>query len=699
MLNHINIGPKLIGGFLLVSLFAAGMAIYGIVELNEAEAADTRLFEMGTVPLGLAIAMTENFQRSRVNLRDAVIANDPPAIQTRLQEYDECHRAVLSAINEYGQGCASEECRRTHSELEKAYADYSEFVEGIRPLVLQNQDSEALDRVFSQGNRLNVTLRETIGKAVEQNLDFAKGISDANTAESHAVTRTLVIMMVLGTLLAISIGIFLTLSITRPLAAGVAMMQEMGKGHLSGRLNLNRRDEVGVLAATMDQFAGDLQKLVVGLLKQVADGEVNAEVQAKGPHDEIAPALKMLIESIRGLIAETRTLVSAAVDGKLDTRGNAAAFKGAWRDIVEGINQTLDAVLNPINEATQVLEQVADRNLTARVNGDYRGDHARIKHALNQAVDNLDNGLQQVAAAAAQVASASGQISSGSQSLAQSSSEQASTLEEVAGSLQEVTSMAASNASFAQEAQSLAAQARESSSNGMVNMEQLSEAIRKIKESADETAKIVRTIDEIAFQTNLLALNAAVEAARAGEAGKGFAVVAEEVRNLAIRCAEAAKNTANLIEGSVRNSDEGVRINARVLSDLREIAQQVERVSQGMHEIATASEQQRQGVDQVNTAVEQMSQLTQSSAANAEESAGASEELSGQAEELNQLVAGFRLTAREAIASPYESAYPNGFATAAKLQPAVKVNGKDRPVVKRKPRLILDDSEESLAQF
>jgi methyl-accepting chemotaxis protein len=175
-------------------------------------------------------------------------------------------------------------------------------------------------------------------------------------------------------------------------------------------------------------------------------------------------------------------------------------------------------------------------------------------------------------------------------------------------------------------------------------MRRLSEAMDKIKASSDETAKIVKTIDEIAFQTNLLALNAAVEAARAGDAGKGFAVVAEEVRNLAMRSAEAAKSTSQLIEESVANAEGGVTLNHEVMEHLEEISKQVVRVSEVMDEVAAATDQQSQGIDQVNVAVEQMNQVTQQTAANAEESSSASEELTSQAEEMRNLVAQYKLS-------------------------------------------------------
>jgi methyl-accepting chemotaxis protein len=281
--------------------------------------------------------------------------------------------------------------------------------------------------------------------------------------------------------------------------------------------------------------------------------------------------------------------------------------------------------------------------MTVRVKGDYRGDHARITESLNQAVENLDKALQQVVIGAEQVGSASVQVSTGGQSLSRGASEQASSLEEISSSLQEMSSMTRQNAVNAREAKVVAEEARNSADTGVESMNRMSLAINQIEESSKATARIVKTIDEIAFQTNLLALNAAVEAARAGDAGRGFAVVADEVRNLAMRSAEAAKNTANLIEEAVRNSANGVVINAEVLNNFHNIAENSNMVSQVVAEIAAASDQQDQGIAQVNKAVEQLNRLTQQTAANAEESASAAEEMSSQSEEMRSIVATFKL--------------------------------------------------------
>jgi len=214
---------------------------------------------------------------------------------------------------------------------------------------------------------------------------------------------------------------------------------------------------------------------------------------------------------------------------------------------------------------------------------------------------------------------------------------------ELLQTVEAATELMASNAKHHMEtaktqANTLATEARQAANGGTEAMSRMSAAIADIQKSSDETAKIIKVIDEIAFQTNLLALNAAVEAARAGEAGKGFAVVAEEVRNLAMRSAEAAKNTAAMIEGSVKNSQNGVDIAGEVSKVLDEIVTSVGKTTDLVGEIAAASQEQAQGIDQVNTAVSQMDKVTQQNAASAEESASASEELSAQAESMSHAV-------------------------------------------------------------
>ncbi len=255
-----------------------------------------------------------------------------------------------------------------------------------------------------------------------------------------------------------------------------------------------------------------------------------------------------------------------------------------------------------------------------------------ITKELNRVITGLSEASDQVAAAA-------GEVSSASQILAEGSSQQAASIEETSASLEEMSSMTKQNAKNAGQADSLMKQAGQVVNKANVSMSQLTTSMQEISKASEETSKIIKTIDEIAFQTNLLALNAAVEAARAGEVGAGFAVVADEVRNLAMRAADAAKNTAALIEGTVKKVMVGTALVKTTNDAFNEVAGSTAKVGELVGEIAAASTEQAQGIEQVNIAVTEMDKVTQQNAATAEESASASEELNAQAEEMKSFVA------------------------------------------------------------
>ena len=288
---------------------------------------------------------------------------------------------------------------------------------------------------------------------------------------------------------------------------------------------------------------------------------------------------------------------------------------------------------------------IAGGDLTARV--ELASDDDVLGAALHQMVDSLNDVLGQVETAVAQVAAGSTQVADSSHALSQGASEQAATLEEITSAMNEIGSQTNTNAEMAGEANQKAMGSRQKMEKNVEQMKTMISAMEDIDRSSHEIAKIIKTIDDIAFQTNLLALNAAVEAARAGKHGKGFAVVAQEVRNLATRSASAAQETEAIIAASVKKAEAGLQLVQQTATALNEMKDANVSVVQLVDEISLASNHQADSIAQVNTGLEQVEKVTQSNTANAEQTASASEELSSQAAALQKLLSKFKLNVHD----------------------------------------------------
>jgi methyl-accepting chemotaxis protein len=672
MFNDLKVAAKLGVGIGCGMLLLVCVSLIGYFNIRAIARRSDQMFTVNTRSIELMGTANAAIEKMRGDIyryiavpversRTAMAINDQIAV-------------VNEAMKEYRDNASREGDREMIASFDGAWPVMQQEYMTLMKAADDN-NPQAVDRMLADGSAAVEARKKTLA-AIHDLGEFNRRDAEAVNASNAKASRRSSLLIVLTTLVNLAVFVFLagilTRSVTVPLGKGVEMMKELGNGHLSARLGIRRKDELGILSEAMDNFADDLQNMVVGTMKKIAAGDVSTAITPKDGRDEISPALIEIQKTLNGMILEMQALTQASVKGQLTARGKAENYKGGYQEIIQGVNDTLEAVLVPMNEAGLVMQKVAARDLSARMKGNYKGDLATIRDSVNLAVENLDKALQQVAIGSDQVAAASVQVSAGGQSLSQGANEQASSLEEVSSSLQEMASMTRQNASNAKEAKGVAETTKSTADKGMESMGRMSEAILRIKSSSDATAKIMKTIDEIAFQTNLLALNAAVEAARAGDAGKGFAVVAEEVRNLAMRSAEAAKNTANLIEEAVKNSENGVQINQEVLLNFKEINTKATRMSEMVAEIAAASEQQDQGITQLNKAVEQMNQITQQNAANAEESAGSAEELSSQAEEMRSMVAGFRLSVSDdfirnlkapgsaASRSPHHALMPRG---------------------------------------
>ncbi len=348
---------------------------------------------------------------------------------------------------------------------------------------------------------------------------------------------------------------------------------------------------------------------------------------------------------------QVESLIQNAIVGNLDNRIDTSTYSGFMEELGNGVNNLLDAIVDPIRQCTEVMTQVADGNLKTSMSDESQGDFAKLAEAVNTSILNLRNMVDKITSSSARVATASTEIAEGNNDLSQRVEAQASNLEQTAASMEEITTTVKQNAESAKGANELSDDAAQKARKGGDVVGHAVSAMSEINTASKKISDIIGVIDEIAFQTNLLALNAAVEAARAGEQGRGFAVVAGEVRNLAQRSAAAAKEIKGLINDSVDKVAEGTRLVDESGATLNEIVDAVAKVSELIGQIAGASQEQATGIDEISRAIAAMDEMTQQNAALVEQTSAASQSLKDEGKELIHLMNFFSTDANVATIS------------------------------------------------
>ena len=682
-LDNMKLGRKLIGGYLIVVVILAIVATIGYVNMGTIAAADTALYEDRTVPLGQLGEAVADFNTLRAEFYIFVYL---PETRTAT----EARMAVLKANidNKMDAFRASDLTTEQAAALARFDSNYPTYIREYDAAIAaaRRGDMDAVDAALAAGSPL-ITSRAAVIPALSDLMDInikeAERLSQANTD----LYKTSSIMMIIAAIIGVIIALVLGISLTRNIAGPVNMLKdnikEIHLGHLGNRLNLSRKDEVGEAAMALDEFSNDFQKYVLGTMKMVSEGDLSRNLKARDDKDEIVPAIQTTIETLRAMNEEANKLSRAAVEGHLKVRGNADQFKGAYWEIIAGINKTLDNVVMPLNEGMRVSEEYAAGNFTARFNEEIKvhGDFKKFRESLdkvgvqvskairgiNQQVMDLASSaeetnasIEEVAAGAGQVAKNASEVSVNAEKAMLGIEQVQKAMEDLSRTIQEVATRADSTAKLVQDTTLYNREGMDRAKKTELGMQGITKSsndvnqiILEIKGQMDKISEIVNLITDLANQTNLLALNAAIEAARAGDAGRGFAVVATEVKSLAVESRASAEKIAEMINNlqnqtnhavnAVSAANSGVKEGSdalhETLASFNKIVSAIDQISKNISEVAAASEEQAASVEEVTASVSEVNGLMQNTVKESTDAAAASEESSAAIDQITKVVA------------------------------------------------------------
>lgn len=416
-----------------------------------------------------------------------------------------------------------------------------------------------------------------------------------------------------------------------PLNAAAFYVDRISKGDFPEKITEEYKGDFNEIRNNINLLIKNLRE-TVQVAEKIADGDLSVSVNIFSEKDVLGQSLTKMITTLNDIVHDINDLTDAALGGRLDIRGDESRFGGVYDGIIMGVNNTLDAVVGPLNITSEFLDRMSKGDIPEKINEEYKGDFNLIRNNLNMLIDNLNCFAADVQTAALKVASGSEQLSTSAGQVSESTSRQAASIEQISASMEEMNSVINQNADNAHQTAAIAKNAARDADKGSKAVTETVQAMKSISEK-------IRIIEDIARQTNMLALNAAIEAARAGEHGKGFAVVAAEVRKLAERSQNAAKAINAL-------SIDNIQISEKAVILLDEMVTGIRKTSDLIQEISASGAEQAGGISQVNKAIQELDQIFQENAAAAEEMAATSLEFSVEADQLLKSASFFKVSGK-----------------------------------------------------
>lgn len=680
-LDNVPLKPKLLGGFLIMIIIAIIISLIGFTSMGTMTTKADQMYTERLISLDGLLNADNSFLNIRIDIYKTVFAKDER--RDKFAEIDQEITNIKSKLDAYAKNATSD---REHALVSAFNSNWTVFEPSLRK-VMENmnagKEEDALTGIYSDGFKVP---RDNAQAALDEleayNQDQARVLKEEIAQLYQQSSLIFLIITIFAVVFGISFALILTNSITRPLSRAIVMIQEMGKGHLGMRLKMTRHDEVGVMSEIMDEFAENLQVSVIGTMKKIAAGENVSSVQIIDEHDEIGPALTVTAKTLNSLIAETEKLTMGAVQGNLSIRGDETKFQGGYRDIIAGINSTLENIVRPLNEGMHLAGLYAEGDFSSRfsTNVPVRGDFVHFRKAMDtiggetgravndvtREVASLMNGMEETNASVEEVSAGSHTLAMNASRVSDLSDKSLvgiqqilSAMEDLATAVSAVATDTSLVATRTQETdhlstagQTLVGKTEEGMQNIKVSFEETSQVVSDINKQMEEIGSIVGVIGGIADQTNLLALNAAIEAARAGEAGLGFAVVAEEVKSLAEESRRSAEKIAELISDLQKKSQNVTLSMSRSLEDVtagdkavkdtlevfEKIASSIGDVTKRMSEVAGTTEEQAASVQQISASVHEVGSLIEQTAKEAVDSSAATEETSAAIDQISRVI-------------------------------------------------------------